>query len=128
LDFEAALLICQKTAAALAHMHRRGILHGDLRPAKIMLSQKGQVKVRGYGLNMVKQAFRDQIKTPASYTAPERAKERVLGETTDLFSLGATMYHILTGRAPGDAMGDDKRLTAPARVNARIPVALNNLI
>jgi serine/threonine protein kinase len=124
------VLIFQKAAGALAHMHRRGVFHGDLRPSKIMLAKNGAVKVRGYGLSGVKPPFRDQFKPNGNYAAPEQSRDKTVNESTDVYNLGATMYHILTGRAPGGVLGrvEGKKLMIPSAINPRIPNALNNLL
>jgi len=124
------VLIFHKAACALAHMHRRGVYHGDLRPSKILLARNGSVKVRGYGLSQVNARLLDTFKPSANYAAPEQLKGKTLDEKTDMYSLGATMYHVLTGLAPGGVLGrtEGRKLTNPTAVNPRIPAALNNLL
>ncbi len=128
------ILIFRQVAAALAHMHRRGVLHGDLTPANVLLSRTGQVKVAGYGLSLA--TARPQGKQgplprgTKPYQAPEQAKDDTLDEKTDLYNLGATMYHALTGKPPAARRpdGDVVKLTTPSAVNPKITPALNNLI
>jgi serine/threonine-protein kinase len=124
------VLLFHKVAAALAHMHRRGVFHGDLRPSKILLGRNGSVKVRGYGLSLVDAKLLDQFKPSPNYASPQQLKEQALDEKTEIYSLGATMYHILTGLAPGGVLGrtEGRKLATPTSVNPRIPSALNNLL
>jgi serine/threonine protein kinase len=122
-----AILIFERTASALAHMHRRGVIHGDLRPGKVMLSRKGQVKVRGYGISQVREPLKPQVRAKGPYAAPERVKEKAINDRVDVYSLGATMYRVATGKAPGEELADGK-LATPAKLNPKIPAALNNLI
>jgi serine/threonine-protein kinase len=130
LDITAAIAIFAKVAGALAHMHRRQVIHGDVRPSHIMVSRTGAVKVRRYGLSLMLPKFRDQIKLSGSYVAPEFAREKTPNAQTDLYGLGATMYHVLTGRAPGGLKGrtEGGKLSTPIALNPRIPAALNRLI
>lgn len=121
-----ATLIFLKAASALAHLHRRGALHGDVRPSKILLGRAGQVKVRGYGLSLVRPPFKDRIKVAGPYAAPEQARDGALDDRTEVYGLGATMYHALTGQAPGRAEG--RKLPKPFALNPKIPAALNDLL
>lgn len=124
------VLIFHKVAGALAHMHRRGVFHGDLRPSKILLARNGSVKVRGYGLSLVDAKLRETFRPSPNYAAPEQLKEKTLDEKTEIYALGATMYHVLTGLAPGGVLGrtEGRKLATPVSVNPRIPTALNNLL
>jgi serine/threonine-protein kinase len=131
LPIEAALLIYAKVASALAHMHRREVLHGDLTPSNVVLSRTGQVKVRRYGLSLVPAKFREQIKPNVNFSAPEYIKEKVITAQTELYSLAATMYVALTGRPVGNAaLGrtEGKKISTPAALNPQVPSALNELV
>jgi eukaryotic-like serine/threonine-protein kinase len=127
------VLVFQQIAAALAHMHRRGVSHGALEPSKVLLSRTGQVKVRGYGFSEVEKSFRDKIKPVASYSAPERIKEKLVDPQTEIYAIGATMYRVLTGQPPTGAAlvaraEGGKKISTPAALNPKIPVPLNNLL
>lgn len=124
------VLIFSKVAAALAQMHRREVLHGDIRPRKILLARNGQVKLRGYGYSLVNFKYKSMYKPSGSYVAPERAKEPVATEASDIYALGATMYHVLSGRAPAGlvARTEGQKLPTPQAINAQIPNSLNTLI
>jgi serine/threonine-protein kinase len=131
LDIEPGVALFTRVAGAIAHLHRRGAMHGDLRPAHIMLTRTGVVKVRRYGLSLIQDKFRAAIKLTGVYAAPELAKEKTFTAQSDLYSLGATMYHALTGRPPaGGIMGraEGAKLSTPAALNPHIPPALNRLI
>lgn len=128
---EPAIAIFARAAAGLAHLHRRGVYHGEVCPANVLLSRTGQVKVRKYGLSLVQPKFKDQLKLGGSYIAPEQTREKKVDAQTDLYGLGATMYHVLTGRAPGAGVAgrtEGKKLSTPAALNPKIPGPLNNLI
>ncbi|MEO6810752.1 MAG: serine/threonine-protein kinase [Isosphaeraceae bacterium] len=130
MPIDAGVLLFLKVAGALAHMHRRGVFHGDLRPSKILLGRNGSVKVRGYGLSLVDAKLLVQFKPNRNYASPEQSKEKLLDEKTEIYALGATFYHIFTGLAPGGVMGrtEGRKLAIPSSVNPRIPSALNNLL
>jgi serine/threonine protein kinase len=124
------LIFCQ-VSSALTHMHRRGVFHGDLKPANIMLAKNGQVKLIDFGTAWVRGQEKNRIQGTPNYIAPEQATEKLVDEKTDIYNLGATMYRMFTGRYAQQGMlkpGDDRKLVPPVKVNARIPVALNELI
>jgi serine/threonine-protein kinase len=125
-----AVLIFHKLAGALQQMHRRDVLHGDLRPRKVLLSRRGQVKMHGYGFSLVNFKYKTMLEASGPYVAPERAKEPVATVASDLYALGATMYQVLTGKAPAGmvARTEGKKLATPQAVNPRVPNALNNLV
>ena len=120
-------LIFRQVAAALAHMHRRGVRHGDMKPTKAMLSTSGQVKVLGYGLSIVREADKAAELGTRTYMAPEQQKEKVIDDQTDIYNLGATMYHVLTGRTARRGEGEGKAST-PMALNPQISTEFNNLI
>jgi eukaryotic-like serine/threonine-protein kinase len=124
------LIFCQ-VSSALTHMHRRGVFHGDLKPANIMLAKNGQVKLIDFGTAWVRGQEKNRIQGTPNFIAPEQANEKLVDEKTDIYNLGATMYRMFTGRYAQQGIlkpGDDRKLVPPMKVNARIPAALNELI
>jgi serine/threonine protein kinase len=125
------MLVFRQVASALAHMHRRKVLHGDLEPGHVVLGRLGTVKVLDYGLALVPAEQRPQ---PSSlYAAPEIKREGRILESSDVYALGAVMYHMLTGRPfrAAKSKGDDEeavKAPPPASLNPKIPAALSNLI
>lgn len=91
------VLIFIQATAGLAHMHKRGIYHGDLKPSNLMLSRFGQVKVIDFGTAWVKGQPKNRVQGTPQYMAPEQAQDRVVDDRTDLYNLGATMYRMFTG-------------------------------
>jgi eukaryotic-like serine/threonine-protein kinase len=124
------LIFCQ-VSSALTHMHRRGVYHGDLKPSNIMLTKTGQVKLIDFGTAWVRGQDKNRIQGTPNFIAPEQVNEKVVDEKTDIYNLGATMYRMFTGRFVQHGIpkpGDDRKIVAPQKINARIPAALNELI
>jgi CRP-like cAMP-binding protein len=121
LDWVAPFLeILVKVCDAVAFAHSRGVIHRDLKPGNIMVGNFGQVYVMDWGMARLADGHhevaiaRDRhqtldhkgevLGTPA-YMSPEQAfgRHEETNERSDIFSLGATLYHVLTGRPPYDA-------------------------
>ncbi len=125
------VLIFSQVASALAHMHRRGVFHGDLKPSNIMLNKSGQVKLIDFGTAWVRGQDKNRIQGTPQFIAPEQASEKIVDEKTDIYNLGATMYRMFTGRFPQQGIlkpGEDRKLVPPLKINPRIPGGLNELI
>ena len=126
------ILAYSQVASALAQMHRKGVVHGDVRPSKFLLSRPGQVKVRGYGLSLLKEPFKSQVALVAGpYAPPERGRIKAADTKGDVYSLGASMYHTLTGRVPGNGSRgrvEGEKLSTPQALNRDVPDAMNALV
>jgi eukaryotic-like serine/threonine-protein kinase len=103
---EAAALV-QTLASAVHYMHQRGILHRDLKPNNVLLAADGTPKITDFGLAKLRDADAGITKTHAllgtpNYMPPEQAAgdARNIGVTADVYSLGAILYELLTGRPP----------------------------
>jgi serine/threonine protein kinase len=123
------LIFCQ-VASALSHMHRRGVYHGDLKPANVMLTKGGQVKLIDFGTAWIRNSENNRVCGTLQYVAPEQFADKVINERTDIYNFGATMYRMFTGRFANPSMpkpGDESRrkLAPPDKVNPKIPEALN---
>jgi serine/threonine-protein kinase len=126
------ILVFKHVAGALAHMHRRGVLHGDITPGHVMLAGSGAVKVMGYGQSLL--ADKSHRTANKQFAAPERSRENVLDEKTEVYGVGALMYYLITTKSPGSLRerggGDDEavKLPRPSELNKRVPTALDDVI
>ena len=120
---ELALCITQ----ALNHAHKSGLLHRDLKPANILIAEDGTPKVTDLGLalatdqaqNLEKQEL---LKGTPHYISPEQIKGENVDERSDLYALGATLYHCLTGKPPFQGESNREILTKHVREEV-VPVA-----
>lgn len=89
----------------LEYCQYNGIVHRDIKPANLMITNEGMVKVVDFGLAMVLQEgsrFKeaDQILGTPKYIAPESGTTKILDHRSDIYSLGATFYHLIAGEPP----------------------------
>ena len=125
-------------ATALGRAHHAGIIHGDVKPANIMITEEGEVKLSDFGIAR----FATQVSgsgrimgTPA-YLAPEQIMGEPHSTRSDLFSLGIVLYQMLTGVPPFDgssvAAVCAQILTAdpvpPSRRNPSLPSGLDHIV
>jgi serine/threonine-protein kinase len=100
---ETGLRIGAEVAEALDYAHGRHVLHLDVKPGNLLLDQTGKVKVSDFGLAQVVHNLNAPTHTiggTSLYMAPEQFEGRNLGAQTDIYQLGATLYHLLTGTPP----------------------------
>ncbi len=93
-----------EVATALAVAHRKGIIHGDVKPANILTTIEGRVKLTDFGIARL--ARKDTMDSPLMGTPAYWCPEQIIGkpqdERSDLFSLGVVLYEMVTGRRPFD--------------------------
>ncbi|MHC5021966.1 MAG: protein kinase domain-containing protein, partial [Planctomycetota bacterium] len=106
--------IVEEAARAVHYAHNRGILHRDLKPGNILITTDGSAKVTDFGLAKSQDAGPDvtrltqsgQVLGTPAYMPPEQAGAKALDARADVYSLGATLYEVLTGAPPftGDSL------------------------
>ncbi len=102
--WEETVYIGLKICNALKHAHDRGVIHRDIKPANILLVDDGVVKVSDYGIAQYFGAARltnaNQVVGTIEFMAPEQAQASSVTPKTDIYSLGALMFALLTGKPP----------------------------
>ncbi|HDQ73776.1 MAG TPA: tetratricopeptide repeat protein [Chloroflexi bacterium] len=107
-SLEETLPIVVQICRALAYLHARGVIHGDLKPANVLLLD-GQVKIVDFGISLEVRSPESRIRyyTPG-YSAPEMKELRTVDHRVDLYSLGALWYALLVGEPPLFMLGADR--------------------
>jgi hypothetical protein len=137
---EAAALV-REVAEAVRYAHDRGVIHRDLKPQNILLDAHGRPKVTDFGLAKRLQVDGDltacgQVMGTPGYMPPEQAEGRPdIGPPADVYSLGAVLYHLLTGRPPFQAASAADTLlqvigrepVPPRQLNAGVPRDLETI-
>src|SRR5512140_1403481 len=132
-----------RTIAGAVHFaHERNILHRDLKPSNVLIDATDQPRVTDFGLAKRLESGADltlsgQVLGSPGYLPPEQASGQRgrIGRRSDVYSLGAILYHLLTGRAPfvGPEVADALRQVlndepvAPRLLNAKTPVDLETI-
>jgi serine/threonine-protein kinase len=137
LELTRALDFSCQICNAVDHAHRAGILHRDLRPGNMLVSESGILKVTDFGTSRFLEiaAHGTTVVGSPPYMAPEQFRGKAVF-ASDIYSVGVTMYQMLTGSLPYDtpAPADLARLTrgelvtAPRIKNPKIPKAINDLV
>lgn len=105
LDARQALWVLREVGSALARSAEQGIVHRDIKPENLLLTLSGEVKVADFGLARVLSENLDltqdgmTLGTPL-YMSPEQGEGGAIDARSDLYSLGATVYHLVAGRPP----------------------------
>ena len=104
LHFDVAIRYTLNICDALGYAHQRGMIHRDIKPANIMLTNEGQAILMDFGivkiLGSLSHTVTGTIIGTASYIPPEIVKSEPADQRSDIYSLGITLYEMLSGRVP----------------------------
>jgi serine/threonine-protein kinase len=120
---------------ALEHMHKLGYIHRDIKPSNMMVDNSSNVKLMDLGIvapmHMTQYGSREFVGTP-EYASPEQIQCLPCDQRSDIYSLGVTMYELLTGTSPfrGETKEDTlyRQLQSPLPSNENIPDRLYKII
>ncbi len=126
-------------AKALQAAHKRGVIHRDIKPQNVLLTEEGDAKVADFGIARAASSSTmtktGSVLGTAHYISPEQALGQPASARSDLYSLGVVLYEMLTGELPYDAetpMGIAMRhvsgqLRAPKEVRSQVPEGINEV-
>ncbi|HSC49704.1 MAG TPA: serine/threonine-protein kinase [Gaiellaceae bacterium] len=112
-----------QAAAALDAAHRHGIVHRDVKPANLLLNDRGELRVADFGIasaaGMDSMTLTGTVLGTAGYLSPEQAEGERAGPASDVYSLAVVAYELLSGQRPFER--DSQTAEAAAHVNAPVP-------
>ena len=131
---------CMLVLSALDYAHARGIVHRDIKPSNMMLTAQGQVKLLDFGIarvtNDANLTKTRQTVGSLYYMSPEQINGQPVDARSDLYSLGVSLYQMVTGRKPFDGTSDFSIMAAhmhhqaipPIQLDPSMPQVLNDVI
>lgn len=140
LPWRNTLKISAQILSAVDHAHKNKIIHRDIKPLNVMITAEGEVKLTDFGIaravsSATKSAANDSAGS-VHYLSPEQIRGGFVDERSDIYSIGITMYEMITGNVPYD--GDshvsiamkhiDGKIKPPSEVDPKIPYGVSDLI
>lgn len=122
-DAVVTLSVAVQMASALAHAHKNGVIHRDIKPHNILVGVDGTIKITDFGI--ARAAAISTVTTTSNalgsvyYFSPEQARGGYVDSKSDIYSLGITMYEMLTGKVP--YVGDTSVAIALKHLNNELP-------
>jgi tetratricopeptide (TPR) repeat protein/predicted Ser/Thr protein kinase len=125
------IVLFLKVCAAVSYLHRNLVVHRDLKPSNILVTDEGEPKILDFGIAKIldvggETTVSDERMLTPEYASPEQAGGGRMTTATDIYSLGAVLYKLLTGASPAQVAGDSaraisgptstRRITPPSRL------------
>ena len=132
--------VAQQIAKALQEAHEQGMIHRDIKPHNILITDSGHVQVADFGIARAAEATTisdlGYILGSAQYKSPEQAAGEPVGLAGDLYSLGVVLYEMLTGRVPFEvevpsdvlAKHADGPPPRPRKINPKVPEGTDTVV
>lgn len=121
LEIKQVISIAMQISMGLETAHRNHIIHRDIKPQNVLLSGEGKVKITDFGIAKAatSNTVSSNVMGSVHYTSPEQARGGYSDEKSDIYSLGITMYEMLTGHPPFD--GDSTVSIAVSHIQEKFP-------
>ncbi|HKV23452.1 MAG TPA: serine/threonine-protein kinase [Candidatus Acidoferrum sp.] len=136
--FSTAAVWAADVAMALNAAHREGIIHGDVKPSNIRITDEGKVKLVDFGVARFASQITgsDRVLGTPAYLSPEQIEGKKQDARSDIFSLGIVLYEAITGVRPfsGDSLGDvcaqilTEQPISPSKLNPAIPRPFDRIL
>jgi tetratricopeptide (TPR) repeat protein len=145
LDLAAQLRLFLLVCEGVSHAHRHLIVHRDLKPSNILVDSTGHPKLLDFGIGKLLDPANDEDETQTieraftpGYASPEQLRGDLQSTATDIYSLGAVLYRLLTGSSPHEsvpearltnwALSGDIKIADPSRLNPRLPRDIDHIL
>lgn len=141
LDYKKAIDIGQQIAAGLSCAHKNHIIHKDVKPHNVLVTNDGVAKITDFGIakfvdNATIVGNADTVMGSVHYFSPEQARGGYVDEKSDIYSLGIVMYEMITGKVPFDGdnpvtvalMHINNEIVPPSKVVSGVPPVLEQII
>jgi hypothetical protein len=129
-----AMDIARQVARGLRHASQNGLIHRDIKPQNILITAEGQAKICDFGLateiksSDAAKEDEENVHTTPAYASPEQCRAEPLDHRTDMYSLGVTLYEMLSGRRPFIANTPRELMTKQVTEMPQPPKAVNPAI
>lgn len=142
MDYRKAADIAKQVASGLSAAHKKGIVHRDVKPHNILMTEDGIAKITDFGIakavtnTTIVDSGKDNVMGSVHYFSPEQAKGTNVDEKSDIYSLGIVLYEMLTGKVPFDGdnpvtialMQINEPVTPPSVFNHNVPPGLERIV